>query len=356
MPIHTLRPAELAAAAEPGLSWLWHGYLAQGKVTALIAPPKSGKTTLVSHLFARFGNGGQLAGLEVKPARTLIVSEESSQDWSARCQKLAIGRNIQFLCRPFKGLRPTEAQWCTLIAGIEALHRKEGLDLVVIDALATLLPGFAESSAPKLLDCLLPLQNLAHQGPGVCILHHPAKRNCVDGQSARGSSALSGFTDIVMELSCVTRARSRDRRRRINAYSRYIETPRHLIIELNADGSDYLVRTDARGTPLVQDWPEVRYLLELTDRKLTVHQMIEQWPSSEKDPPDRSTLSRWLQRAFKQGLVCREGSGYKYNSFRYWLHDNEPYLWPGESAPESEKQAWRDRLYQRAQARRQQQS
>ena len=33
-----------------------------------------------------------------------------------------------------------------------------------------------------------------------------------------------------MEMSCYRRARSRDRRRRICAYSRYVETQRHLII------------------------------------------------------------------------------------------------------------------------------
>jgi hypothetical protein len=52
-----------------------------------------------------------------------------------------------------------------------------------------------------------------------------------------------------MELSCYRRARGRDRRRRICAYSRYVETPRHLIRELNAAGTDYLVRTDAGGVP-----------------------------------------------------------------------------------------------------------
>ncbi len=57
----------------------------------------------------------------------------------------------------------------------EALHRQEALDLVVLDALAPLLPGYAETCAPKLLDCTLPLQALANQGPAAWLLHHPAK-------------------------------------------------------------------------------------------------------------------------------------------------------------------------------------
>jgi hypothetical protein len=68
------------------------------------------------------------------------------------------------------------------------LHRQQGLNLVIIDTLATLLPGHAEAPAPKLLDCLLPLQALAHQGPAVWLLHHPARGKRSDGQAGRGSS------------------------------------------------------------------------------------------------------------------------------------------------------------------------
>jgi hypothetical protein len=325
------------------MSWLWHGYLAPGKITALISPPKSGKTTLLSHLLARFGQGGQLAGLAVAPARALVVSEEAPADWDTRCRQLAIGPNVQFLCRPFQGARPTEAQWLALIAGLEALHRQEALALVVLDALATLLPGYAETCAPKMLDCLLPLQALANQGPAIGLLHHPAKGKTADGQAARGSGALLGFADILLEMSCYRRARSRDRRRRICAYSRYVETPRHLILELNAAGTDYLVRTDAAGTPLVQTWSEVYYVLANATDKLSQQAILERWPV-EDNRPDRTTLWRWLKRATRQGLICCSGNGYRGNVFRYWLPGREPLLWPGTNASEEEKQAWRERI------------
>jgi hypothetical protein len=340
--IQPLRPSELANAAPLCASWLWHGYLAPGKVTALISPPKSGKTTLMSHLLARSAQGGQLAGLAVAPGRAIVVSEEAASDWHARCRQLTLGPSVQFLCRPFQGARPTDAQWFALVAGLEALHRQETVDLVVIDALATLLPGYAETSAPKMLDCLLPLQALANHGPAVWLLHHPAKGRRADGQTARGSGALSGFADIVMEMGCYRRARSRDRRRRIYGYSRYVETPRHLILELAADGADYLVRTDAAGNALVQTWPEVHYVLAYASHKLSQHDILQRWPV-EENRPDRSTLSRWLKRATQQGLICCAGTGYRGAAFLYWLPGREPLLWPGKNASEQEKQAWRDR-------------
>ncbi|HEV3203609.1 MAG TPA: AAA family ATPase, partial [Gemmataceae bacterium] len=181
--LQPLRPADLAIAGEPHLSWLWDGYLLRRKVTALISPPKAGKTTLLSHLLARFAQGGQLAGRAVAPGRALVVSEEAASDWDARCRKLALGPGVQFLCRPFRGARPTDAQWFALVARLEILHRQETLDLVVLDALATLLPGYAETCAPKMLDCLLPLQALANEGPALWLVHHPAKGKRADGQA-----------------------------------------------------------------------------------------------------------------------------------------------------------------------------
>jgi hypothetical protein len=326
------------------LPWLWHGYLAQGKVTALVSQAKSGKTTLVAHLLARMAQGGQLAGLAVRQGRALVVSEEATSDWDARCRHLAIGPHVQFVCRPFQGARPTQAQWFALVAGLEALQRQQGLDLVIVDTLATLLPGHAEASAPKLLDCLLPLQALANQGPAVWLLHHPARGKRADGQAARGSSALSGFADIIMEMSCYRRARSRNRRRRIFAYSRYQgETPRHLIIELNSGATDYLLRTNPSGKPIVQMWPALAMVLADATDKLGQQEILQRWPT-EEGPPDRTTLSRWLKRAALQGLICCSGSGYRGDSFRYWLPGREPLLWPGHDASEADKQAWRDRI------------
>ena len=336
-----LRPSELANAAQKRQSWLWHGYLSPGKVTALISAPKSGKTTLLSHLLARFAQGGTLAGLAVAPARAIVVSEEAADDWDARCRQLAIGQNVQFLCRPYHGARPTDAQWFALIASLETLHRQEPLDLVVIDALAALLPGYAETCAPKMLDCLLPLQALANKGPAVWLLHHPAKAKHADGQTSRGSSALAGFADIIMEMSCYRRARSRDRRRRLCAYSRYVETPRHLIIELNPEAADYLVHADASTGPRVAPWPQLQDLLARAYRKLSQQDILDFWPKDE-DQPDRSTLSRWLKRATKQNVICCTGAGRRGDGFRYWLPGREPFLFPGHDAAKEAIEEWKE--------------
>jgi hypothetical protein len=102
------------------------------------------------------------------------------------------------------------------------------------------------------------------------------------------------------------------------------------------------VRTDAAGIPLVKTWPEVQYILANASDKLSQQRILERWPVEGKRP-DRSTLSRWLKRATQQGLICCAGNGYCGDGFRYWLPGREPLLWPGDSASEEEKEAWRER-------------
>ena len=52
----------------------------------------------------------------------------------------------------------------------------------------------------------------------------------------------------------------------------------------NAAGTDYLVRTDAAGAPLVQTWPEMQYILANASDKLSQQAILERWPG-EEDPP-----------------------------------------------------------------------
>src|SRR5262245_65731214 len=97
-----LSPAELQAAVPITVDWLWDGYLARGNVTLLTSPWKSGKTTLLAALLAKLHSGGQLAGWTVRPGKAVVITEESKQQWAARCAKFAIGDEALCICRPFR--------------------------------------------------------------------------------------------------------------------------------------------------------------------------------------------------------------------------------------------------------------
>jgi hypothetical protein len=310
-----LRPA---SQADRAMRWLWQGYLAAGKVTLLTSQWKSGKTTLMAVLLARLAQDGQLAGLATSAARAAVLSEEGQDDWARRCRRVGItSDHVSLFCRPFDS-KPTMVEWRGLVAAMLELQRTEGLDLLVIDPLAVFLPGNGENLAGVMTEWLLLLRALTDRGVAVLILHHPRKGKTRAGQAARGSGALASHVDIVIEMHWYARAESDDRRRWLRAYSRFEETPRHLVLELTPAGNDYL----AHEADVEEIGSECRRLLlavlEEASEPLTQRQILAHWPE-DAPRPDPGTISRALKRGLDQGLIQRQGSGRKNDLYRYWL-------------------------------------
>lgn len=344
-PVPLLKPSQLRTSSCSRERWLWHGYLGARMVTAFVSRGKSGKTTLASILLSMLKHGGQLGGLTVAPGKAVVVTEEAQDIWATRCERLRIPEdNVRLLCRPFRAARPTLAQWQAFVANFAALHQQDGFDLLVIDPLAGFLPGGAENYAPAMLDFLLPLQQLAETGPAVWLLHHPGKKSQADGHAGRGSSALVGFVDILIEMSCYKALRSPDRRRRLRAYSRSPETPRQLLIELNAEGTGYTVPAREAGD-LMASWPEVHEILDQADDPLSGKEILALWPDGSK-PPCRSTLWRWLKRAADQGRLACQTTDRPGDPYRYWLPERTDLLRPDPSAGPEALAAWNARRSQ----------
>jgi hypothetical protein len=303
--------------APAAIDWLWDGYLAAGNVTLLTSPWKAGKTTLIALLLARMKAGGVLGGQAVRSGRVVVVSEESRTQWLRRAEKLHLEDHVCWLCRPFRR-RPTPDDWLGLLDHIAELHRRHGLDLLVIDPWASFLPGRAENDAATSLETLLPLQQLTTAGLAVLILHHPRKQASADGHWARGSSALLGFADVLLEMHTFSRASADDRRRTLLGYSRFEETPRRRVIELNAAGTDYVSLGDLEEEEFGRAWMLLRSVLTEAKQKLARDEILAAWPEHEEKPSE-ITLFRWLERAVAHGQVQRDGRGRKSEPFRYWL-------------------------------------
>jgi hypothetical protein len=321
--------------------WLWHGYLGPGKVTLLTSQWKSGKTTLVSLLLARMQQGGRLAGLPVAAGKAFVISEESESDWRLRFQHLGIRDHVDLLCRPFMAQASMD-QWLTLIATAAALRERRGSDLTVIDSLSYFLPAQCENSAGALLECLKPLQRLTMAGMSVLLPHHPSKGKTTPGQAARGSGALPSFVDVIIEMAYYSRPDDLDRRRRLVAFSRHDETVRHLLMELQADGKDYVVLQSGLEAAVGESWPAILHVLSEAHSKLTRQEILERWPA-DYGKPDSTTLWRWMSRAVAQGVVRQQGTGRTRDPFRYWLPAREDMMCP-DGGTREEMQAWNDRM------------
>jgi RecA-family ATPase len=337
--------SDLMGASTPEIPWLWQGYLACGGVTLLTSQWKAGKTTLVSLLLARLGEGGMLAGQPVRPGKALVVSEEEPTLWCQRSQHLGLGNQAWLSCRPFVS-RPTPGQWQQLLHEVRQVHQQVNLDLLVIDPLAGFLPVADENNAVGIQRALAPLRNLTSLGMAVLLLHHPRKGKTSAGQASRGSGALLGFVDVMIEMEVPRQARSGSRRRRLQAWSRYGGTPAHLEMELNPEGTDYVVVVDRevneeRGPRPVPEG--LRAVLEEEDRKMTRREIWEEWPDDHAPRPDAGTLSRWLQEGVETGQLRRDGTGRRSHPFRYWFPEQEE-RWRQDPAfllgEEIEREAW----------------
>ena len=312
--------ADKVAQNKENISWLWEGYLARGHVTLLTSQWKSGKTTLLSILLSKMNQGGALADLPVKPAKAVVISEESEALWAPRYSLLHFP-NTYLICRPFRN-KPSMDQWLGLLKHVAHLQAEHGMDLAVVDTLATLLPGRNEASAPLMMEALLPLQDLTGRGMGVLLNHHPRKGVPQPGQAARGSGALAGFVDIIMEKSWCGPADDEDRRRKILAFSRFDQTPRQRVIELNAAGTDYLVRGTFQDDEFLANWDKVKMALEDARDWRNREQILADWPADFVKPSE-TNLRRWLQRGVALGLVVQKGTGKKNDPFRYALPGKE---------------------------------
>jgi hypothetical protein len=305
------------ATASP--RWLWHGYLAPGAVTLLTSRWKSGKTTLAAVLLAKLGVGGQLAGLPLAAGKAVVVSEESRDLWYRRHQKLNFGDHLGWICRPFPG-KPRLDEWHSFIDQLAALSDQRGLNLAVIDPLASFLPARNENNASSMLEALTPLQRLTNRGLSVLVMHHPSKDDPPIGQAARGSGALSGYVDILMEMRFCPNAPDDDRRRRLYAFSRFDDTPRQRLIELTADGTDYLSHGTFEEDDFATQWQTVQAILAAAPGALSRADIRRFWPHAQV--PDATTICRWLERAVALGLVCKDGRGLRNHPFRYRLPES----------------------------------
>jgi hypothetical protein len=132
---------------------------------------------------------------------------------------------------------------------------------------------------------------------------------------------LSAFVDISLEMGHPG-GDPETRRRCLYGFSRFKETPRRLLIELNPDGTDYAVVPEDNDDDFRGSWEVLRMVLESAKFKLTRREILADWPPDFVKPVE-STLWKWLQRAGDLGLIHSQGTGRKNDPFRYWLPGQE---------------------------------
>ena len=303
----------LAAAAAEG-RWYLHGVLTPGGTTSLTGLWKIGKTTWLARLLAALGGDAEFSGLAVSPARVLIVSEEGERLWAARRDELGLGDHVAVICKPFLG-RPDRAGWEGFVSHLAAAAADGDYRIVVFDSLFNLWPVADENDAAQVLTALAPMNALTTANIAVLLVCHPTKSDAGEARATRGSGALGGFVDVILEMRRYDPERREDTRRVLTGYSRFDETPAEIVLEYSKEAGYRAVGTraaarseDRRGA--------MRELLPDGPTGATVEELLDRW-TDEAPRPGARTLRRELEAEFAAGRVARTGAGKKNDPHRY---------------------------------------
>ncbi|MCP3906012.1 MAG: AAA family ATPase [Planctomycetes bacterium] len=304
------------------MDWIHEGYLAVGSVTLLVGLWKAGKTTFLAHLLAATDGGG-VVGPPVSMADVIVVTEEGDKLWAARRDEIGIRDNVRFITRPFKG-RPRQREWERLVDRIAAEVRNGNTALVVFDTWQSMSPSEDENDAAKMMAALTPLHRITEAGSAVLLIHHPRKGDGQEGTASRGTGALPGFVDIIVELRRFDRERPDDTRRVLRGLSRFDETPAEVVIELREDGYHTVgSKADASRRDRMET---ISAILADADDPVTVEGVREVWPEGGVPKPGKRTLAGDLATGHVDGRWGRDGKGARGSPFRYFDSRKPPPL------------------------------
>lgn len=188
---------DLGAVTPSEPEWVWEGYAARGAVTLQAGKPKSGKSTIACALTDAVSAGaGAFLGRRVTEGAVVYVSEEGA---GTLVHKLPASDRVRVLTRDAAWPKPT---WPTLIAAAVAEAKHVGAVLLVIDALS-FWAGFAEGQEKDAGSAQAVMNALAAAtaaGLAVLVVHHQRKAGGEDGDAVRGSGAIFGAADVLLEV------------------------------------------------------------------------------------------------------------------------------------------------------------
>jgi len=306
-PIRFVSPAELRASVPPEPPWIWSGYLARGAVTILAGKPKAGKSTLGLALAnALADRKDTFLGHQLDAGPVVYASEEGA---ATLAHKIGDG-DLRIVTRETAWPKP---DWQTLVEAAAAEATRIGAAMVVIDTFAfwAALGPEAEKDAGSMQNAMAPLVEIARQDVAVLLIVHARKGGGDDGEAVRGSTALAGAADIILELERIQGGPPRQRK--LLALSRYPQTPGALVAEHDphqdqwqviGEGSD---RGDAR---------------EITDRSALLQALShnEATTRAELQEAMGSPERQWhgtLDELISTGQVEKIGAGKKGDPYRY---------------------------------------
>jgi hypothetical protein len=303
---------ELTANALPEPHWVFEGYLSPGTKAMLAGLPKAGKTTLVAALIKAVASEvSSFLGRRINGGPVLLVSEEGDGTLAPKLRELPAGR-VRVLSRDSCWPKPS---WSELIADATREALSVGAVLLVIDSVSFWAALEAErekdpGAAQAIMDVV---DQACRAGLAVLLIHHQRKAPGDHGTGIRGSGALAGAVDVVIEYERLGEEAPRSQRRLV-ALSRWPQTPDVLVIDYDRQDGTWRVVGEAEGRAGSD-------LLGIRERLLSF--VPTEPPGATEDELvtlvglDKRKVSKPLRGLRDEGLVEREGRGVRGDPYTY---------------------------------------
>jgi hypothetical protein len=297
----------------PGPKWIWRNYVAHGAVSVFCAASKCGKTTLLGHVWRAMIDGGVVFS-DVSKGNVLIISEECDRDMCERRDFLKLGANI-IIDRTYLMELPTMERFRDLLVNILKYEQKHGVfDMIVFDTLSATLPIEDENNSTEVTRVVTLTKKLCKVGSAVVIIHHDRKSGGAHGTALRGSTALPGQVEFVVEVKWPGEdVATHDRRLTVHSRSSIDKGFEDITISLSDDRQTYTMGA-RQGTrkELIMD-------ILAFENSMTLKQVLEAWPSGSIKKPTRRTLASDLESLISKGSLQSHGMGTKTDPTQYFI-------------------------------------
>jgi hypothetical protein len=249
-PITWRNHRETAALRPPKIEWLVDKVIARGLITELVAKVKLGKTTFaLGAVRAGIAGDDEYCGRAVRPFRALYFTEEGFDTFLVEMQDYGLNDLIDndafFTVFDFERERVTpDNKPVTLEMVIDSVlyHASDEVDLVdviILDTLSIIAGLDEEDHSGKAAAAMAEVRRLTTAGHAVVILRHSRKSGGELGDAGRGSSAISGYCDILLQIEPFKGDEDSTNLRQLRSRGRGIGVVPPLILEFDAENQRY---------------------------------------------------------------------------------------------------------------------
>ena len=183
---------------QPPIDWIVDGLISAGSVNVFFGEAGCGKTWALLDLAVCMANGAPWLGMATKQGAVLIIDEESG--------RRRLSRRMGDIMRGH-GANDQTPIMATSLAAFDMGNPNDigkfynliintGARLVIIDALADIMPGRDENAVKDTAPIFLSLRKIAEETQAaIIVIHHSNKTG-----GYRGSSAIKGAIDLLLSV------------------------------------------------------------------------------------------------------------------------------------------------------------